>query len=260
MRVQILTVWLMDSNPRLGNMKSLRQLSTSWLLVIAAGAVFGPPASAQVESAPSKAVTKSDPLCPTISVSCPSSFEDGKTVTATATVRGDAASIATYDWSIHGGTITRGHGTSTINFNVDAGRDSYSVSVKVGGFDSSCSTTASCSTIVCKGPSAVKSDSYGSVPLLQEKGTLDGFATILNNQPGSMGYILSYAPRRNTGASRTVGERAKTYLVHEKGIDAGRVVIVEAGLREKLTVDLWVVPTGATPPEADPPSPRALPN
>ncbi len=233
-------------------MKSLGQLSAlSWLVLITGGTVVAPVASAQIENAPSKTITRSDPLCPTFSVSCPTSFEGSKVVIAEAIVRaGDAASIATYNWTIHGGTITQGNGTPRINFKVNDGPDSYTVSLKVGGLDPSCPATASCSTIICKGPPSVKSDSYGILPIKEEQARLDHFAVVLKNRPGTMGYILSYLARRvSARAARAVGERAKAYLVKDQGIDANRVVLVEGGFKDELTVDLWLVPTGATPPD-----------
>ncbi|MBV8857759.1 MAG: hypothetical protein JOZ02_12560, partial [Acidobacteria bacterium] len=36
------------------------------------------------------------------------------------------------------------------------------------------------------------------------------------------------------------------------GITADRIVTVDGGYREELTVELWVVPSGATPPAASP--------
>jgi hypothetical protein len=234
-------------------MKSLSQLSPlSGLVLIAAGAVFAPPALAQVENAPSKEFTKSDPLCPTISVSCPSSIEDGKVLSAAVDVsRAAAASIATYDWTIHGGTITEGNGTAKINFKVNSGRDSYTVSVKLGGLDSSCPATASCSLIICKPPPSTKFNSYGSLHIEKEKERLDAFAALMTNQPGLMGYILAYAGRQDVaGASGAVAQRGKAYLV-EKGIQADRIVIVEGGVKENLTIDLWIAPPGATPPKPE---------
>ncbi|HST51145.1 MAG TPA: hypothetical protein VLJ61_10860, partial [Pyrinomonadaceae bacterium] len=47
-------------------------------------------------------------------------------------------------------------------------------------------------------------------------------------------------------------DRAKDYLVTTRGIDASRVVTVDGGYKEDLTVELWVVPSGAAPPTASP--------
>jgi hypothetical protein len=39
-------------------------------------------------------------------------------------------------------------------------------------------------------------------------------------------------------------------LVNTRGIDAGRLVTVDGGCRADLTVELWIVPSGATAPAA----------
>jgi hypothetical protein len=46
-------------------------------------------------------------------------------------------------------------------------------------------------------------------------------------------------------------ERAKDYLVNTRGIDAGRIVIIDGGCRAEVTVDLFVCPAGATAPTPD---------
>jgi len=42
-------------------------------------------------------------------------------------------------------------------------------------------------------------------------------------------------------------------LVSTRGIDASRIAVVNGGVRDVDTFELWVVPKGATPPR---PSPR----
>jgi hypothetical protein len=40
--------------------------------------------------------------------------------------------------------------------------------------------------------------------------------------------------------------------VNTRGIDAGRITTIDGGCRSDLTVQLWIVPQGATAPTADP--------
>ena len=54
------------------------------------------------------------------------------------------------------------------------------------------------------------------------------------------------------GEAQARCDRAKNDLVTRKGIDASRIVTVDGGYRENLTVELWVVPSGAQPPTASP--------
>jgi hypothetical protein len=198
------------------------------------------------------------PPCPTISVSCPSDVDQGAPITFGASVNGDAN--VTYNWSVSAGTISGGQGTSSITVNTDGlGGQTVTATVELGGLDPSCSRTASCTTgIRALIPPAVKFDEYGDIRFNDEKARLDNYAIQLQNQPGSQGYIIGYGTCSGDGlcshtscivAQKRI-ERAKDYLVNTRGIDAGRVVTVDGGCRADVAVELWVVPTGATPPAA----------
>ena len=188
------------------------------------------------------------PPCPTISVSCPSDVDQGSPITFTASGAGDMN--VTYNWSVSAGTISSGQGTSSITVNTDTlGGQSVTATVELGGLDPSCSRTASCTTGVrAPNPPAVKFDEYGNIKFNDEKARLDNYAIQLQNQPGSQGYIVAYGSCAGEAEARA--QRAKDYLVNTRGIDAGRLVTVDGGCRSDLAVELWVVPTGATPPAA----------
>jgi hypothetical protein len=188
------------------------------------------------------------PPCPTVSVSCPSDVDQGATITYTAAVNGDAN--VTYNWSVSAGTISGGQGTSSITVDTTGlGGQSVTATVELGGLDPSCSRTASCTTsIKAPIPPAVKFDEYGNIKFNDEKARLDNYAIQLQNQPGSQGYILAYGTC--AGEAQARADRAKDYLVNTRGIDAGRLVTVDGGCRSDLAVELWIVPTGATPPAA----------
>ncbi len=96
-------------------------------------------------------------------------------------------------------------------------------------------------------------DIYHDLPFKHEKSRLDNFAIALQQYLEIKGYIVVYAGRRaRIGEAQTRAERAKNYLVNERGIDAGRIVTMDGGYREKLTVELYLVPPGATPPASAP--------
>src|SRR4029450_10409178 len=110
-----------------------------------------------------------------------------------------------------------------------------------------CSRTASCSTSVkAPNPPAVKFDEYGNIKFNDEKARLDNYAIQLQNQPGSQGYIIAYGSCEGDAPARA--DRAKDYLVNTRGIEAGRITTIDGGCRSDLTVQLWVVPTGADAP------------
>jgi hypothetical protein len=186
--------------------------------------------------------------CPTVSVSCPGDVEQGSAITYSSSLSSSAN--VTYNWSVSAGTISSGQGTSSITVDT-AGLAGQTVTatVEVGGLDPACSRTASCSTSVRPLPvQAQKFDEYGNIKFNDEKARLDNYAIQLQNQPGAQGYIIAYGSC--AGEAQARADRAKDYLVNTRGIDAGRIVTMDGGCRSDLSVELWIVPTGATPPAA----------
>ena len=193
------------------------------------------------------------PPCPTVSVSCPTDVDPNSPITFTASVSGGAEGATfTYNWSVSAGTISSGQGTSTITVDT-AGLSGQSVTatVSIGGADPSCTgTTASCTTQIKTPPAeSRKFDEYGNIRFNDEKARLDNYAIQLQNEPGSTGTILVYGSC--AGEAQQRGDRAKDYLVNTRGIEAGRITVVDGGCRADLTVQLWVVPQGATAPTVD---------
>jgi hypothetical protein len=196
------------------------------------------------------------PPCPTISVSCPSDVDQGSPITFSSST----ADNATYNWSVSAGTISGGQGTSSITVDTAGlGGQTVTATVELGGLDPSCSRTASCSTSVRAAPvGPTKFDEYGDIRFNDEKARLDNYAIQLQNNPSNQGYIIGYGTCAGDGlcthtscivAQKRI-ERAKDYLVNTRGIDAGRIVTIDGGCRAEVAVELWVVPTGATPPAA----------
>ena len=195
--------------------------------------------------------TDCKPPCPTVSVSCPTDVEDGAPITFTASV-GDAGNLSlTYNWSVSAGTISSGQGTSSITVDTKGvGGSTVTATVELGGVDPICSRTASCSTAVKTVVPNLprKFDEYGNIRFNDEKARLDNYAIELQNDPGATATIIAYGSCEGEGQARA--DRAQNYLVNTRGIDAGRITTVDGGCREDLTVQLWVVPTGASAPAA----------
>jgi len=193
--------------------------------------------------------------CPTVSVSCPDVVDEGQPVTFTANVTGGDPNVAaTYNWSVSAGTITSGQGTPSITVDTTGqGGTAITATVNVGGYPPECNTSASCTTTPQRRAVARLFDQYGNIAFNDEKARLDNFAIQLQNEPGAQGYIIAYGGRRGrAGEAQARADRAKDYMVNSRGVDPGRIVTVDGGFREDLTVELWIVPTGATPPTASP--------
>jgi hypothetical protein len=197
------------------------------------------------------------PPCPTVDVSCPTEpVRPGTPITFTANVSGgDPGVTPTFNWTVSAGTISSGQGTSSITVDTTglANNSSVTATVDVGGFDRSCSTSDSCTTSISAPAEARKIDEYGNIKFNDEKARLDNYAIELQNDPTAQGYLVCYGGRTGrTGEAQRRCDRAKNYLVSTRGIDASRIVTVDGGFREELTVELWVVPSGATPPPNSP--------
>jgi len=193
--------------------------------------------------------TNCRPPCPTLSVTCPTSdVAPGTPITISSSL--STSANVTYNWTVSAGTISSGQGTSTITVDTTGlGGQSVTATLEVGGLDPACSRTASCTaSVTAPAPGPTKFDEYGNIRFNDEKARLDNYAIQLQNQPGSQGYIIALGSCAGEGQARA--DRAKDYLVNTRGIDAGRIVTMDGGCREELVVELWIVPSGATPPTA----------
>ena len=194
--------------------------------------------------------------CPSVDVSCADTARAGDPVTFTANISGMPPNVTpTFNWTVSAGTISSGQGTNTITVDTTGvGGQSITATVDVGGYDRSCSTSDSC-TVSFPAPRAParKIDEYGNIRFNDEKARLDNYAIALQNEPGATGTIICYGGRvGRAGEAQARCDRAKNYLVNERGIDASRISTIDGGFREELTVELWIVPTGAEPPTASP--------
>jgi len=199
--------------------------------------------------------TDCKPPCPTITVDCPTSaVAPGTAATVTVNVVGGATGLTpTYNWSVSDGTIASGQGSPSITIDTtgQAGKN-ITATVNIGGLPPECQSTASCSfSIIPPPPLCTKFDEYGDIRFNDEKARLDNYAIQLQNDPTFSGVIIAYAGRTDpAGTAQARGDRAKNYLVTTRGIDAGRITVIDGGCREHLDVALFTCAAGATPPAA----------
>jgi hypothetical protein len=194
--------------------------------------------------------------CPTLRMASPSDdVIAGQSMYFTANVSGgDPKADPTYSWSVSAGTISSGQGTSVITVD-STGIEGQSVTatVDVGGLAPQCPSSVSATAFVKESIKAQKYDEFGAINLEDEWARLDNFAIGLQNDPMATGYIIIYGGRKSKkGYAATTIKRMKTYLVRQRGMDAARFKTVDGGLREDPSGELWLVPQGATPPQASP--------
>lgn len=97
-----------------------------------------------------------------------------------------------------------------------------------------------------------KIDEYSAIPLGSERKQLEKLRKQLLTYPTTKGYLIVYAGRQaRVGEARRIAKRAKKYLVNQ-GVYARRIQLVNGGYRDKWTVELYLIPVGAIPPDAKP--------
>lgn len=195
--------------------------------------------------------------CPTVKVWC------ADTVTAAgagrvefkAAVEPAAVGLKlTYDWRLSAGRVAGGQGTASLKADATglAGQ-SVVATVEVTGLPEGCERTASCTTTVLPEIIGCGFDEYGAIGFENEKARLDNFAISVLEDPTARGYLICYGGRRGyAGEAARRCERAKGYMSGVRGVERARLVTVDGGFREELTVRLVVVPEGATPPAPTP--------
>ncbi|HZS44991.1 MAG TPA: hypothetical protein VFC63_07810 [Blastocatellia bacterium] len=192
-------------------------------------------------------VTHSDSQnCPAIKLNGPDTINEGETLAITASVKGGDPNVSpTYNWAVSAGSILSGQGTSSIQIETKGlGDQTVTATVDLGGYDRNCSTTSSVSTDVTKKPLSRKVGGYGKVTAEQEQKALDNFAMELQENPLAQAYVVSYGGKNEADAE---AKRAKDHLI-KRLIDSTKITTVNGGQRDKLEVELWLVPSGAAPP------------
>lgn len=98
----------------------------------------------------------------------------------------------------------------------------------------------------------LKVDEFGGVAYSDILARVDNFAIELQNAPASTGLIAVY-PQMSDKIPGWFLRRAywmKGYLTKARGLNVGRVRVVNAGFRDEVRYELWVVPPGAESPVA----------
>lgn len=69
---------------------------------------------------------------------------------------------------------------------------------------------------------------------------LDNLALDMQDNPTEIGVIIVYGGQHGRrGEAQAWGACVKGYLVGRRGIEANRIVMINGGYREELTVELW---------------------
>ena len=202
--------------------------------------------------------------CPfPVNISAPQNVAEGEIITFAADVNysGDTPGLK-YKWVLSPATgrIMSGAGSATVTVDstgLGGQRVIATVTVDNGSPDPACAQTAQAVAVVApiekKVLVAREFDECDSCTFDDQKARLDNLAVELQNDPSVHAHIIAYGGRRSPiGQVEKLMSRAREYLVNERGIDGSRIVVVNGGFREGDSVELWLVPAGATAPRATP--------
>ena len=71
--------------------------------------------------------------------------------------------------------------------------------------------------------------------------------------PGIVLYLIAYAgPRACVGQAHHLNLRAKNYLVAKHGVVSRRVILMDGGYLEKPMLEVWMLASNISPPDAIP--------
>ncbi|HEX8070296.1 MAG TPA: hypothetical protein VF546_10120 [Pyrinomonadaceae bacterium] len=197
------------------------------------------------------AVVECPPLrevCPNISIVGPDTVTVGQPITFSAEVNGGTpGATPVYNWTVEPGQITSGQGTPTITVSSASlgGRD-VRAALTVNGYGGLNCTASFSTPVQTERRRPQQFDELGEVKRDDEKARLDIFASELQANPGAQGYIIIVGGRGN--AAQTRAANAKTYLVTNRALEAGRIVTLVGRPGGETRMQLWLVPAGAEAP------------
>jgi hypothetical protein len=201
--------------------------------------------------------------CPyPVNLSAAATVNEGEVITYTADVAYSGTSALTYTWTLTPANahILGGAGTPTITVDSTgfAGQTiTATLVVDDGSGEAACRQTAQASTVIPPPPPrenpAREFDVCCSCSYDDQKARLDNLAVEMQNDPSTTSYVIAYAGRTSrVGQADRLSGRARDYLVNQRGVDPARIVVLNGGYREEDCVELWVVPSGAKPPQPTP--------
>ena len=201
--------------------------------------------------------------CPfPVSISAPNQVTEGEIITYTADVTYSGNAAVNYKWVVSPSSarVISGLGTSTLNVDstgLGGQRIIATLTADDGSSDPACAQSAQAVSIIAPIKKvaivAREFDECDNCTFDDQKARLDNLAVELQNDPSTRAYVIAYGGKMSpVGQVEKLMSRAREYLVTQRGIDASRLVVVNGGFREDDSVELWVVPSGASAPQPTP--------
>ena len=201
--------------------------------------------------------------CPfPVNISAPSQVTEGEIITFTADVTYTGNAPIKYTWKVTpaSASIINGLGTATLNVDstgLGGQRIIATLTADDGSSDPACVQSAQAVAVIAPIKKiaivAREYDECNHCTFDDQKARLDNLAVELQNDPTTRAYIIAYGGRMSpVGQVEKLMTRAQEYIVTQRGISASRLTVVNGGYREDDSVELWIVPSGASAPQATP--------
>jgi hypothetical protein len=93
----------------------------------------------------------------------------------------------------------------------------------------------------------LKFDEFDRIRCAEEKARVDTYGRALQTQASALAVVLVYAGRSDTRRGEVVARLfgIRDRLTSASSIDPKRIIILKGGFREKLQVELWILPPGS---------------
>ena len=185
---------------------------------------------------------------------CPDySLAPGQSMTLRAEVFGakevlgeEDAKLISYRWEVSGGKIMLGQRTPQVTIEAcelpSSSVSFVDVKIKLDGGPPEFEKERSCRLKIdpkCAPPFLF--DQYEDIPLKDEQQHLDRLGRYLTvEDSGAVAYLVAYAGRTSCfREAERRASRARQYLEANYKLDASRIITVDGGFRDKLTVDIF---------------------
>jgi hypothetical protein len=200
--------------------------------------------------------------CPyPVSLSVDAEVSEGEVITFSSDTAYSGSAQLNYTWTLtprDAKILTSvGNRITVDSTGLGGQRVTATVVVDDGSGEAACRQTAQASTFV-RPPERIEHpsrlfDVCCSCSFDDQKARLDNLAIELQNDPTAKTYVIAYGGRSSRiGQADLLGDRARNYLVTNRGIDQSRITVMNGGFREEDCVELWIIPSGATLPQPTP--------
>ena len=200
--------------------------------------------------------------CPyPVSLSVDAEVSEGEVITFSTDTAYSGNALLNYTWTLSPSDAkiltSVGNRITVDSTGLGGQRVMATVVVDDGSGEAACRQTPQASTFVrpserVEHPSK-QFDVCCSCSFDDQKARLDNLAVELQHDPTATAYVIAYGGRTSrTGQANLLGGHARDYLVAQRGIDQSRITVMNGGFREEDCVELWIIPSGATPPQPSP--------